>query len=397
MISEKAYSLGAVGNPIRAIADYAERRAAVVGAENVYDFSLGSPSIAPPALVTETIERLVKEIPPTKLHAYSPDQGLADVRSTIAEYLNRTFGMTYEYEDIYMTSGASSGLAIGCAAMLSPGEECITLTPYFSEYRTFTEAAGGVMVDVPSEAGTFQLDYEALAAAVNEKTALLILNSPNNPSGVILSEESLRKIAALLTERAALYGHPIYILADEPYRELVYGDAEVPYLPAIYTDTVYCYSFSKSVSLPGERVGYLAVPPKCAERVRLRAAISGAGRMLGYICAPVLFQRVCAACLGKTGEIREYKANRDFIYKTLTDLGFECAKPQGAFYLFIKTPDPDDRAFCKKAMEHDIMLMPGDDFYYPGYARLAYCVPEERLHRSVGAFAALAAEYGLTK
>ena len=395
MIPSEVYALGASGNPIREIADYAMRRAEEVGAENVYDFSIGSPSIAPPAAVQETAQRLMKEMSPTQLHAYSPDQGLPEVRKAVAEYLNGAFSMTYAPEDIYMTSGASAGLAIGCRALLSPGDECITLTPYFSEYRTYTEAAGGVMREVPCEPETFQLDYEAFAAAVNGKTWLVILNSPNNPSGVVLGEESIRKIADLLTERSAEYGHPIYILADEPYRDLVYDGDAVPYIPNFYPDTIYCYSFSKSLSLPGERVGYLAVPPESKDRAALRAAISGAGRMLGYVCAPVLFQRVCAACLGQTGELREYKKNRDLICEGLTSLGFSCAKPQGAFYLFVKSPEDDARAFCKKAMAHDLLLVPGDDFACPGYARLAYCVPEERLRRSLPAFAALAAEYGL--
>lgn len=394
MIPSEVYALGATGNPIREIADYAMARAGIVGAENVYDFSIGSPSVAPPPSVQAEALRLLRDVPATQLHAYSPDQGLPEVRKAVADYLNGAFSMTYAPEDIYMTSGASAALAIVCRALLSPGDECITLTPYFSEYRTYTEAAGGVMREVPSEPDTFQLDYAAFAAAVNEKTWLVILNSPNNPSGVVLGENSLRKIAALLTERSERYGHPIYILADEPYRDLVYDGDAVPYIPSLYTDTLYCYSFSKSLSLPGERVGYIAVPPESRERIALRAAVSGAGRMLGYVCAPVFFQRVCAAALGQTGELREYKKNRDLIYEGLTSLGFSCAKPQGAFYLFIKTPE-DDRAFCKKAMTHDILLVPGDDFACPGYARLAYCVPEERLRRSLGAFAALAAEYGL--
>ena len=224
------------------------------------------------------------------------------------------------------------------------------------------------------------------------KTWLVILNSPNNPSGVVLGEESIKKIAALLTERSAEYGHPIYILADEPYRDLVYDGDAVPYIPSFYPDTIYCYSFSKSLSLPVERVGYLAVPPESKDRAALRAAVSGAGRMLGYVCAPVLFQRVCAACVGQTGELREYKKNRDLICEGLAALGFSCAKPQGAFYLFVKSPEEDARAFCKKAMAHDLLLVPGDDFACPGYARLAYCVPEERLRRSLPAFAALAEE-----
>lgn len=395
MIPSEVYALGASGNPIREIADYAMRRAEEVGAENVYDFSIGSPSAAPPETVQETMLRLMRELSPTQLHAYSPDQGLPEVRRAVADYLNDTFSMSYTFEDIYMTSGASAGLAIGCRALLSSGDECVTLTPYFSEYRTYTEAAGGIMREVPSEPETFQLDYDAFAAAVNEKTWLVILNSPNNPSGVVLGEESVRRIAALLTARSAEYGHPIYILADEPYRDLVYDGSTVPYIPRYYADTIYCYSFSKSLSLPGERIGYLAVPPESRERLALRAAVSGAGRMLGYVCAPVLFQRVCAACLGMTGELRGYKDNRDLIYEGLTALGFSCARPEGAFYLFVKSPENDARAFCKKAMAYDLLLVPGDDFACSGYARLAYCVPEKRLRRSLPAFAALAAEYGL--
>ena len=395
MISKQMIDWGESGCSIREIAAYGERRAAEIGPENVYNFAIGNPSIDPPDCVHAAVERLLRTVPPTQLHAYSPDQGLPEVRKAVAEYLNGTFSMTYAPEDIYMTSGASAGLAIGCRALLSPGDECITLTPYFSEYRTYTEAAGGVMREVPSEPETFQLDYEAFAAAVNGKTWLVILNSPNNPSGVVLGEESIKKIAALLTERSAEYGHPIYILADEPYRDLVYDGDAVPYIPGFYPDTIYCYSFSKSLSLPGERVGYLAVPPESKDRAVLRAAISGAGRMLGYVCAPVLFQRVCAACLGQTGELREYKKNRDLICEGLAALGFSCAKPQGAFYLFVKSPEEDARAFCKKAMAHDLLLVPGDDFACPGYARLAYCVPEERLRRSLPAFAALAEEYGL--
>ena len=315
----------------------------------------------------------------------------------MAEYLNGTFSMTYAPEDIYMTSGASAGLAIGCRALLSPGDECITLTPYFSEYRTYTEAAGGVMREVPSEPETFQLDYEAFAAAVNGKTWLVILNSPNNPSGVVLGEESIKKIAALLTERSAEYGHPIYIIADEPYRELVYGGVEVPFLPAIYPNAIYCYSYSKTLSLPGERVGFLALHPAMDDYAAVHAAVLGAGRALGYICVSSLFQLAVADCLGQTADISAYAANRELIYGALTDMGYACARPDGAFYLFLKSPEPDARAFCRRAMDYDILLVPGDDFGCPGYARLAYCVARSQLERSLPAFRKLAESYGLSK
>ena len=397
MIPSEVYALGASGNPIREIADYAMRRAEEVGAENVYDFSIGSPSIAPPAAVQETAQRLMREMPPTQLHAYSPDQGLPEVRRAVAEYLNGAFSMTYAPEDIYMTSGASAGLAIGCRALLSPGDECITLTPYFSEYRTYTEAAGGVMREVPSEPDTFQLDYAAFAAAVNGKTWLVILNSPNNPSGVVLGEESIKKIAALLTERSAEYGHPIYILADEPYRDLVYDGDAVPYIPGFYPDTIYCYSFSKSLSLPGERIGFLAIHPELTDYARVRAAIYGAGRALGYINASTMFQLVAAECVGQTADISVYKQNRDLIHTALLDMGYTCVKPSGAFYLFLKTPEPDATAFCKKAMALDLLVVPGDEFGCPGYVRLAYCVPKTMLERSLPRFRQLADQYGLKK
>ena len=395
MISKQMIDWGESGCSIREIAAYGERRAAEIGPENVYNFAIGNPSIDPPDCVHAAVERLLRTVPPTQLHAYAPAPGMASVREKVAAYLTRTFGEAYRAQDIYMTDGASSALAILTRALMGPGDEAIVFAPYFPEYAVYAEAAGGSVRVVPCRADTFALDLEALAAAVTEKTALLILNSPNNPSGVVVSRPELEALAALLREKQAQYGHPIYILADEPYRDLVYDGDAVPYIPGFYPDTIYCYSFSKSLSLPGERVGYLAVPPESKDRAALRAAISGAGRMLGYVCAPVLFQRVCAACLGQTGELREYKKNRDLICEGLAALGFSCAKPQGAFYLFVKSPEEDARAFCKKAMAHDLLLVPGDDFACPGYARLAYCVSEERLRRSLPAFAALAEEYGL--
>ena len=395
MVSEKMVAWGSQGCVIRDLAAYGEQRAAVVGAENVFNFTIGNPSVPAPSCVRQTIEHLLQTVPAEQLHAYTAAPGLASVRAKMAAYLEKTFGVGYRAEDVYMTSGASSALAMLAYALLSPGDEVLTLSPYFSEYKLYAEAAGGTLTAVPSSPEDFQIDLDAFSAAISEKTAVVLLNSPNNPSGVILSRRSITKLAELLEKKSAEYGHRIYIVADEPYRELAYDGEEVPFIPAIYKDTIYCYSFSKTLSLPGERVGYLAVPPESKDRAALRAAISGAGRMLGYVCAPVLFQRVCAACLGQTGELREYKKNRDLICEGLAALGFSCAKPQGAFYLFVKSPEEDARAFCKKAMAHDLLLVPGDDFACPGYARLAYCVPEERLRRSLPAFAALAEEYGL--
>ena len=395
MIPERLVTWGSSGCSIREIAAYGEQRAAIVGPENVYNFTIGSPSIDPPPCVRQTIDRLMDTMPPTALHAYAPAQGLADVRRKMADYLNRTFSMDYRPQDVYMTDGASAALSILAHVLLSPGDEAITLAPFFSEYRVFVEDAGGVLQVVPGLPGTFQPDLPAIEAAINEKTAVFLLNSPNNPSGVVLSRESLTDLCALLERKQREYGHPIYIVADEPYRELVYGGTEVAFLPAMYANTVYCYSFSKSMSLPGERVGFLALSPRAEDHDRVMAAVAGAYRTQGYICVSSLFQRVAAACIGQTADISAYEANRDLIYNGLRELGFQCVHPDGAFYLFVKSPEPDARAFCKRAMEYDLLMVPGDDFECPGYVRLAYCVAKDTLERSLPVFKKLAQSYGL--
>ena len=395
MIPERLVTWGSSGCSIREIAAYGEQRAAIVGPENVYNFTIGSPSIDPPPCVRQTIDRLMDTMPPTALHAYAPAQGLADVRQKMADYLNRTFSMGYRPQDVYMTDGASAALSILAHALLSPGDEAITLAPFFSEYRVFVEDAGGVLRVVPGLPDTFQPDLPAIEAAINEKTAVFLLNSPNNPSGVVLSRESLTDLCALLERKQREYGHPIYVVADEPYRELVYGGTEVAFLPAMYANTVYCYSFSKSMSLPGERVGFLALSPRAEDHDRVMAAVAGAYRTQGYICVSSLFQRVAAACIGQTADISAYEANRDLIYNGLRELGFQCVHPDGAFYLFVKSPEPDARAFCKRAMEYDLLMVPGDDFECPGYVRLAYCVAKDTLERSLPVFKKLAQSYGL--
>lgn len=294
-----------------------------------------------------------------------------------------------------MTDGASAALSILAHALLCPGDEAVTLSPFFSEYRVFVEHAGGVLRVVPGLPGTFQPDLPAIEAAISEKTAIFLLNSPNNPSGVVLSRESLTALCALLERKQKEYGHPIYIVADEPYRELVYGGVEVAFLPAMYANTVYCYSFSKSMSLPGERVGFLALSPRAEDHDRVMAAVAGAYRTQGYICVSSLFQRVAAQCIGQTADISAYEANRDLIYSGLQKLGFRCVHPDGAFYLFVQSPEPDARAFCQRAMEYDLLMVPGDDFECPGYVRLAYCVSRDMLERSLPVFEKLAKSYRL--
>ncbi|MDO4815648.1 MAG: pyridoxal phosphate-dependent aminotransferase [Bacillota bacterium] len=395
MISEKYISWGNAGSTIRELAAYGAERAKIVGRENVYDFTIGSPSIAPPKALLDTVSRLCAEADPTQLHAYAPAAGIESVREKIARELNESFGADYDAGDIYMTHGASSALAILCAALLSEGDEALVIAPYFPEYKTYIEQTGAVMTEVLCDLESFQMDMGAFAGKITEKTAAVIINSPNNPSGVVLSEGSISAIAAVLNKKAEEYGHPIYIIADEPYRELVYGGIEVPFIPGLYADTLYCYSFSKSVSLPGERIGYIAISKAMADYSNVKAAVYGAARALGYVCVSPLFQLAVAETLGELSDIFLYDENRTLLYDALQEMGYRCIKPDGAFYLFIKTPVSDSRAFCRKAMEKDLLLVPGDDFGCPGFARLAYCVPVERIKKSLPAFKWLAEEYGL--
>lgn len=394
MIPQKMVDWGSQGSIIREIAAYGDRRAREIGPENVFNFTIGSPSVPAPACVSESIRRLLETVPPVQLHDYTPAPGLESVRQRLADYLRESFGVPYGPQDLYMTSGSSSALAMLCYALLSPGDQALTLTPYFTEYRLYVEAAGAELVEVPTLPESFQPDLSAVEQALGPQVGAILLNSPNNPSGVILSREKLEALAALLREKSREYGHPIYVIADEPYRELAYGGAEVPFLPAIYPDAIYCYSFSKSLSLPGERVGYIALSPETTDYDRVKAAVYGAGRALGYVNVSSLFQRVAADCVGQTADLSVYAENRDFIYQALTRLGFCCVRPEGAFYLFFRTPG-DSQAFCKKAMERDILLIPGDAFGCPGYARLAYCVSMDTLRRSLPAFELLARDYHL--
>ena len=380
---------------IRAIAADAGKRAAEIGPENVHNFTIGNPSVPAPAAVQSLILDLVAHEDPVKLHGYTPAPGDPAVRKTVADYLTRTYGMEVPAEAIYMASGAGSCLAICLRALLLPGEEVITLTPYFSEYKVYTQAAGGVLVEVPSDPDTLQIDQAAIEAAVNEKTKAILLNSPNNPSGVVLRREGLVRLFDFLREKEAEYGHPIYLISDEPYRALVYDGVEVPWLPALYRDTLVCSSFSKSLSLPGERIGYITVSPEMPDFDAVNAAVNGAGRALGYICAPSLFQQVAARCLGMTADVSVYARNRDLLYNALQEMGYACVRPDGAFYLFVKTPEPDAVAFCERAKQYEIFVVPGDDFCAPGYVRVAYCVETAVIERALPAFRALAQSYGL--
>ena len=395
MANKKMIELGECRSAIRDLFEYGLKRKAEVGAENVYDFSLGNPSIPAPEKVSRTLIDRLEHTEPTVLHGYSSAAGDPEVRKAVAESINARFGTKETPGDIYMTCGAAASLTISLHALLDEGEEVITVAPYFPEYKVFIEKANGVMRSVPAREKDFAPDLEKLEQALNSRTRAVILNSPNNPSGAVISEEDLCKIAALLQKASEKQGKSIWIIADEPYRELVYGNVQVPYLMNLYRNTLVCYSYSKALSLPGERIGYIALCHEAEEREKVFAAICGAGRALGYVCAPVLFQKMLLSCLDETSDVSSYKENRDLLYNVLCALGFTCVKPDGAFYLFLQAPGGSDRDFCEEAKKLDLLIVPSESFGLPGYARIAYCVSKDTIERSLPAFKKLAEHYGL--
>lgn len=392
-INQTMRHLGEERSVIREIFEYGNARKKEIGEENVFDFSLGNPSVPAPPEVNAEITRLIADMPPVKLHGYTSAAGAPEVRAAVAAYLRTQFGAPVSASRVYMTCGAAASLTISLAAMSEAGDEFVVVAPCFPEYRVFIERAGGKVVEAQA-AADFHLDLAALARAVGSRTKAVILNSPNNPTGAVYGREELAALAALLAEKSAERGAPVYLIADEPYRELTYG-AEVPCLLNIYPDTVLCYSFSKSLSLAGERIGYIAVPDGCTDADALFAAVCGAGRALGYVCAPALFQRVAAKCLGKSGDIAAYRENRDLLWNALRAYGFECVPPEGAFYLFVRSPEPDAKAFCARAKKYELLLVPSDSFGVPGYVRISYCVAKETIQSALPAFEKLAKEYGL--
>ena len=395
MISETMCRLGKHRSVIREIFEYSKQRAAEIGAGNVFDFSIGNPNVPAPDSVKAAVRELLDTQDDVYLHGYTSAQGDSETRRAIAEDLNRRFGTAFHENNLYMTCEAAASLKICITALCVPGDEFLTFTPFFPEYRVFVETAGAVLREVATEPDSFQIDFGRLEAAVSENTKAVIVNSPNNPSGVVFRKESVRRLAELLSVKEEEYGHPIYLIADEPYRELVYDSSlEVPYLTKYYRDTLVCYSYSKSLSLPGERVGYILVPDEISDAGDIYAAVCGAGRALGYVCAPSLFQHVIAKCAGQVSDLSVYKKNRDLLYRALTDYGYDCVYPDGAFYLFVKAMEEDAGAFCEKAKKHELLLVPGDDFGTPGYVRIAYCVTTDQITRSLPAFRALAEEYG---
>ena len=393
MFNERMQRRGEERSVIREIFEYGNARKREIGAENVFDFSLGNPSVSAPDCVQREIARLTGTVSAGKMHGYTSAAGAPEVREAVAAYIRSAFGAPMSAELVYMTCGAAASLAITLHALCESGDEFVVITPCFPEYKVFIEQAGGKVVCAQT-GPDFHLDLNALDRAVGKRTKAVIFNSPNNPTGVVYGESELNGLAGLLCRKSEEKGSPVFLIADEPYRELVYGVA-VPYLPNLYANTVVCYSFSKSLSLAGERIGYVAVSPACAGAQSLFAAVSGAGRSLGYVCAPVLFQRVCAKCLGQSSDVSAYRENRDLLCGGLTSFGFQCVPPDGAFYLFLKSPEPDAKAFCERAKRYELLLVPSDSFGVEGYVRISYCVAKETIERALPAFEKLSREYGL--
>ena len=393
MVSEEMYVLGTKKSTIRTIFEFGKKRAAEVGAENVFDFSLGNPNIPAPDFIRDAAVDILMHGDPTEVHGYTIAPGKPAVREVLAADLKRRFGMEVTGKNLFMTAGAAASVTITFKALTEPGDEFVTFAPFFPEYRVFVEACGGKLVVVPAKPDDFQIDLTALERVLTPQTKAVIVNSPNNPSGAVYSETTIRRLADLLRAKEQEYGHPIFIVADEPYREIVYDGASVPCIPLFYDNTIVCYSYSKSFSLPGERIGYIVVPDTAADFARIYGAIAGAARVLTHVNAPSLWQLVVARCAGKAADLSTYAKNAALLYDGLTALGFSCVRPQGAFYLFPQALEPDDAAFCRRAQEYDLLLVPGRDFGCPGYFRAAYCVRTKMIEKSLPRFEELAKSY----
>ncbi|MBQ2919646.1 MAG: pyridoxal phosphate-dependent aminotransferase [Oscillospiraceae bacterium] len=392
MINEKMYALGANRSCIRELFEYGSQRAAVVGRENVFDYSLGNPSIPAPAGVNEAIHAVLNEMDSLAVHGYTSAPGDLGLRQAVAADLNERYDAGVRPQDLFVGCGAAPELVSVIRALAVENAEFIAVAPFFPEYRPFVESSGGKLVVVPADIPAFQIDMTALENAITANTQAIILNSPNNPAGTVYTAETLQKLARLLDRKSAEVGHTIYIISDEPYRELVYGGITAPWIPGIYDNTVVCYSWSKSLSLPGERIGYVYVPKQCADHDALYAAVAGAARSIGHVCAPSLLQKVIARCVQLRPDLQAYDENRRLLSESLASYGYEMAKPDGAFYLFVKAPDGSSAAFSEKAKQHDLLLVPGDDFGCPEYFRICYCVSRDLIERSLPIFEKLIKE-----
>ncbi|MCR5575953.1 MAG: pyridoxal phosphate-dependent aminotransferase [Oscillospiraceae bacterium] len=392
MLNQTMLALGTKRSCIRELFEYGLKQAAIVGKENVYDYSLGNPSIPAPPEVNETFVRVVKEMDSLAVHGYTPAPGAAEPRKAIADNLNTRFGTAIRPENIFITCGCAPALISVIRALAVPDAEIIAFAPFFPEYRPFVESNGVRFVEIPADYTAFQINLEALEAHITKNTQAVIINTPNNPSGVVYSRETLTKLAALLDRKGKEIGHAIYVIADEPYRELVYDGVEVPFIPTIYANTIVCYSWSKSLSLPGERIGYVCVPDEAEDSANVFAAIAGAARICGHTCAPSLQQRVATLCINCPPDLKAYDENRKLLYDALSSYGYECVKPQGAFYMFVKAPGGDAQAFSDKAKAKNLLIVPGGDFGCPDYFRICTCVSKDMILRSLPTFEALVKE-----
>ena len=392
MINKKAYELGSKRSSIRELFEYGRSRAAIVGKDKICDFSLGNPSVpTPEALKYEYIKLL--ELPPLETHGYTSAVGCDELRNALAHNITNTFAFEARPQDFYVTCGAAAALtSVFSALTVNEKTEFIALAPFFPEYKCFAETGEARLRVVDADEKEFQIDFEKLEKLINENTQGVIVNSPNNPSGVVYTESTIIRLAKLLSERSKEYGKPIYIISDEPYRELVYGGVTVPFIPKYYANTLICYSYSKKLSIPGERIGYVFIPQCAADNSSLFDAVAGAARAFGYVCAPSLVQRVIAACTDVPPDLTVYEKNRDILYNGLTRMGYFCAKPDGAFYLFVRTPENDGDAFCERAKKKDLLVVPGAGFGCPGFVRISYCVDTDVCERSLHIFKELIEE-----
>lgn len=396
MIAEKMRPLVENNSAIRAMFEEGKRLAAIYGPENVYDFSLGNPNVPAPEAVNRAITDIVAEEASTMVHGYMSNAGFEDVRDTVAQSLNRRFGTQFHLENILMTVGAASGMNVILKTVLDPGDEVIVFAPYFMEYGAYVRNYDGVLVTVSPDTSSFQPNISELKEKITKRTKAVIINTPNNPTGVVYSSETLEQIAAVMKAKEEEYRTSIVLISDEPYRELAYDGGEVPYVTPFYHNTVVCYSYSKSLSLPGERIGYLVIPDELEDSKAVIAAATIANRVLGCVNAPSLMQRVIMRCIDEKVNVEAYDRNRNLLYNGLTGFGFECIRPEGAFYLFVKSPEADDRAFSEVCKKHRLLVVPGTSFACPGYVRISYCVSYEQIERSLPAFEAVAGEYGLS-
>lgn len=394
MASKEMYALGSQASVIRDLFAYGQEQAAIVGKENVFDFSIGNPTVPAPACVKEAIEDILETRESVAIHGYTAASGDAAVRQGLADYMNQTYDAQVRADNFYMTCGAAASLTISLKALVEgPDDEIILIAPFFPEYTVFIHNANAKAVVLPPDTEHFQISLDALEKAVTPHTRAIIINSPNNPSGVVYSADTYEKLAALLTRKSQEIGHPIYIISDEPYREIIYDGLPILYVPKFYKDTIICYSYSKSLSLPGERIGYVLVPDCAADSQEVYTAVCGAGRSMGFVCAPHLFQDVVLKCLGQTGDMNIYDENRKLLYNGLKEMGYDCVYPSGAFYLFVKSPEADAKAFSDKAKKLNLLIVPADSFGCPGYVRVSYCVDPDMIKRSFAAFKKLMEQY----